>query len=269
MPIDKETLRLEIKRLQLQEFVPDAVYYEVQVVMPDEKTVRWSAFTHWAGFSKKTSNQPIRELREISPIDPEKSRRLLTEVGTPPVVVNTVADLLLFRMMGGYAIIEKSLCENYLPHVCKIDKAAKSYTCLGFDSLSSKPHDAVWKRKAEGELRKTILKRDAYECQRCHASVTAEKSATLTAHHIFPWSKGGLTEEDNLITLCLACNAEIEDRYDFSLYELIGADPYSVQDDWLREYLDGMDRYSTRMQECFRRELPFLFVDENEEGSDS
>ena len=55
-------------------------------------------------------------------------------------------------------------------------------------------------------LRKKILSRDGYECKRCGASVSKEPNLLLEIDHILPVSKGGLTTEDNLQTLCWRCN---------------------------------------------------------------
>jgi rubredoxin len=54
-------------------------------------------------------------------------------------------------------------------------------------------------------LRFEILKRDDYRCQMC--GVTAKDGATLEIDHIYPVSKGGTNEPDNLQVLCRDCNA--------------------------------------------------------------
>lgn len=54
-----------------------------------------------------------------------------------------------------------------------------------------------------GKLRHEILVRDGYRCRECGKS---NKEASLEIDHIYPWSKGGLTTEENLWTLCRECN---------------------------------------------------------------
>ena len=54
-------------------------------------------------------------------------------------------------------------------------------------------------------LRFEILKRDDYRCQMC--GVTAKDGATLEIDHIYPVSRGGTNEPDNLQVLCRDCNA--------------------------------------------------------------
>ena len=70
-----------------------------------------------------------------------------------------------------------------------------------------------WKKSIKGQralmtsaLRKKILQRDGYRCRKCGANVAAEPNLLLEVDHIIPLSKGGMTREDNLQTLCWRCN---------------------------------------------------------------
>ena len=56
------------------------------------------------------------------------------------------------------------------------------------------------------KLRAYIKERDNYTCCMCSNSVFAEPNLLLEIDHIIPISKGGLTQEDNLQTLCWKCN---------------------------------------------------------------
>lgn len=56
------------------------------------------------------------------------------------------------------------------------------------------------KRIVSKTLRRQVFERDAYRCQHCN------DHHKLQADHIIPFSKGGLTELDNLQTLCGPCN---------------------------------------------------------------
>lgn len=55
-------------------------------------------------------------------------------------------------------------------------------------------------------LREKIKSRDNYTCQKCTISVFDENNLLLEIDHIVPLSRGGLTTEDNLQTLCWRCN---------------------------------------------------------------
>lgn len=55
-------------------------------------------------------------------------------------------------------------------------------------------------------LRENIKERDDYTCQYCSASLDEEPHLLLEVDHIIPVSRGGLTTEENLQTLCWRCN---------------------------------------------------------------
>lgn len=55
-------------------------------------------------------------------------------------------------------------------------------------------------------LREFIKNRDNYTCKNCGISTSVEPHLLLEIDHIMPISKGGLTSEDNLQTLCWKCN---------------------------------------------------------------
>ena len=55
-------------------------------------------------------------------------------------------------------------------------------------------------------LRTLIKERDNYCCQICGLSAMDERNLLLEIDHIIPLSKGGITSEDNLQTLCWRCN---------------------------------------------------------------
>lgn len=55
-------------------------------------------------------------------------------------------------------------------------------------------------------LREKIKIRDNYTCKKCRLSVANERNLLLEIDHIIPLSKGGMTTEKNLQTLCWKCN---------------------------------------------------------------
>lgn len=70
-----------------------------------------------------------------------------------------------------------------------------------------------WRKSAVGQralmtarLREHIKTRDDYTCQQCSISVHAEPHLLLEIDHIIPISRGGLSAEENLQTLCWRCN---------------------------------------------------------------
>lgn len=67
------------------------------------------------------------------------------------------------------------------------------------------------RKKMTKNLRYYILQRDNSRCQRCGRTVA--DGVTLEVDHKIPISKGGLTEESNLWTLCRDCNRGKSDKY--------------------------------------------------------
>ncbi|MCX7277694.1 MAG: HNH endonuclease signature motif containing protein, partial [Burkholderiales bacterium] len=55
-------------------------------------------------------------------------------------------------------------------------------------------------------LREKIKNRDNFTCKICSLSTSQEKNLLLEIDHIIPLSKGGITAEVNLQTLCWKCN---------------------------------------------------------------
>lgn len=64
------------------------------------------------------------------------------------------------------------------------------------------------------KLRQQIKERDNFTCKRCGASIEKEPNLLLEIDHIIPVSKGGLTTEDNLQTLCWRCNRSKGAKFD-------------------------------------------------------
>ncbi len=62
------------------------------------------------------------------------------------------------------------------------------------------------------KLRQHIKERDNYTCKFCGNSTHKEPNLLLEIDHIIPVAKGGLTEEDNLQTLCWKCNRSKSDK---------------------------------------------------------
>lgn len=76
-----------------------------------------------------------------------------------------------------------------------------------------------WRQSVKGQralmtpaLRNKIKERDNYTCCSCHNSIEKEPNLLLEIDHIIPVSKGGLTAEDNLQTLCWKCNRSKSDK---------------------------------------------------------
>ena len=62
------------------------------------------------------------------------------------------------------------------------------------------------KREISDRLRFSILLRDGFRCHACGRSPLNSPGVELHVDHIIPWSQGGETVTENLITKCKECN---------------------------------------------------------------
>jgi hypothetical protein len=82
------------------------------------------------------------------------------------------------------------------------------------DRLASYLNDLIKFRKSiagqralmTSDLREKMKIRDNYTCQICGLSTSQEPNLLLEIDHKIPLSKGGITTESNLQTLCWRCN---------------------------------------------------------------
>ena len=62
------------------------------------------------------------------------------------------------------------------------------------------------RREVSERQRFRILVRDGFRCRSCGASPLTQVGVELHVDHVLPWSKGGETTDDNLLTKCKQCN---------------------------------------------------------------
>lgn len=67
-----------------------------------------------------------------------------------------------------------------------------------------------------GKFREYIKSRDHYTCNHCSVSIFDEPHLLLEVDHIVPISRGGLSIEDNLQTLCWRCNRKKSNKLEFT-----------------------------------------------------
>lgn len=91
----------------------------------------------------------------------------------------------------------------------RIAKAQQRYANqLGVEvALIKKRSKEKRNRKIPASLRKAVLNRDDHSCARCG------QNSDLTIDHVFPFSKGGGHELENLRVLCKSCNERKSDAF--------------------------------------------------------
>jgi len=86
----------------------------------------------------------------------------------------------------------------------KVDKPKSSQTSKPITEEHIIKHKT--KREISDRLRFKILMRDGFTCKACGKSPMTEIGVELHVDHIIPWSKGGETIPENLVTKCKQCN---------------------------------------------------------------
>lgn len=128
-------------------------------------------------------------------------KRLERELGFDPVDFNTIyfpRYEFRYTSAGGNTATK---CEV----VMDIDNLNRFVAYLS-EKIKFKKSAAGQRALMTSKLRQKIKERDGYTCKQCGISTREEPHLLLEVDHIVPVSKGGLTTEENLQTLCWRCN---------------------------------------------------------------
>lgn len=68
-------------------------------------------------------------------------------------------------------------------------------------------------RNVTASLKLKVLKRDRFKCVSCRLSPSIDPSIELQIDHIYPYSKGGSDDINNLQVLCKNCNTKKGNKY--------------------------------------------------------
>lgn len=239
-----------IHKLQTQLPLPESSYYAITFLATDDGKIEryWqSQFKGWADTAKK------RELREIAPVYPLKMLQLLEDTGEPGVLVNSREDFLLYFLIGGHGVVEQSLCERFLPDLIKPKEIVRSIA-KGFVVVETAPEG--WLRRAPSRKdRMRLLKRDNLRCRICGRSPHDYVDIELHLHHVVPWSKGGLTEDDNLVTICGTCHDGLDPHYDPELFSMLGVNTLFPKLTTSAEYKRGIMNYRRISVQAYKEQF--------------
>lgn len=248
----------EIRRMRSQEPIDNAEYYAITFFSLDGKNLGYSVLSNFAGFTK---DKPLREIREASLIKPKILKSLYNDIGQPPLIVNNDLDRKIFVLFGGHGIIEGSIAKKYFrlflePHKV-VSSSDPKYHMSQFQNIDSVESQKL-KKAPNHKLRMRVLKRDRYRCRICGRSPDNYEDIELQLHHIRPFSQFGLTEEENLITLCHTCHKGLDPHFEWDLYELIGISgiypSLNNNNDSLHEFIESVKRYQMLIRKKLKNE---------------
>ena len=123
------------------EIDPSREYYAVTLTADESGKIWWTTTTHWVGF---TDGKPRLEIRRASLVGAKTMARNWSLLRETFVIVNATAELACFvGIMGGHALVEKSLAERHLPDVIRPSDCAPEAPFGGVISESSIPKDSL------------------------------------------------------------------------------------------------------------------------------
>ncbi len=171
-------------------------------------------FKSWFDILKMADLQPSRSGFNI-PVEElfDNLRNVWVALGKQPRRAELKRPLSLFSgsvYEVRFGTWRKAL-EEFVVWVNDADDDAKTedQTALSAPSaVETKPKQFIRKTKREisERLRFKILLRDGFTCQTCGSSPLKSRGVELHADHVIPWSKGGETVPENLMTKCSRCN---------------------------------------------------------------
>ena len=212
---DRDT-RLRALTADLNRIDDDKQYYQLTLTASANGRLTWGAYSHFVDWTDDTRRF---ELRAASLVKPRRLFDLYQEIGEPCVVVNDERALNVFLLVGGHALIERSIAETHLADVLAPAPVAHSGP-LGFKSVEAIPATEL-QRAPTPKQRMRVLRRDNFRCRICGESPAENPHVVLHVHHVRMWSRGGLTEDYNLITICHTCHGGLDPHEDRSLFGLI------------------------------------------------
>lgn len=230
-------------RAALRRIDDDRDYYALTLTAEEDGRINLASQTSFVGEGSK----PHWELRAASIVDAHYMFRTWDKFGETPLVVNDERCLAIWLRVGGNALIEASIVRERLPSLLEPKESVPTVLLGGVRPLSSVPPTAL-QHAPSRKLRMSIIQRDDFRCRVCGRRPADHVDIELQVHHIRPHGKGGLTEENNLITLCSTCHPGLAPHFNLHLFELLpGGIPMADidLDGMHREYVAGVQRYRT------------------------
>lgn len=219
----------------------DAQYYALTLTADENGKIRWSSQSKWVGEGSKA----MWEMRAPSLVHPQRMRAAWKAIGQTSIVVNNLETLGFFLRAGGNALVKQAIAQRWLPAVLEPVECVPGPLFSRPRLRATVPVTSL-KRAPNKKLRMDVLRRDDFRCRICGRRADDHVDIELHVHHIRPHGKGGLTEDDNLITLCHTCHIGLDPHFEPRLLGMLpGGVPMGTIDiDQDRdEYEEGVRLY--------------------------
>ncbi len=231
-----QRLSREIKTIQ-----PDTAYFAA-TLLGDDDGWKLSFQTRFAGWPEGGGPGKGVELREAAPIYTDVMIDIWGRSGEAWIAVNNPAHLIWFFRLGGHALIAEHAAKRHL--FSRVEpRAVVPNGAVGFISYDPNARE-VRERAPTKKQRMRILKRDGFRCQLCGERPSNNEHITLHIHHVRPFSRGGLTIDENLITLCHTCHEGLDPHEDLTLFFLPGGHvDRALEKETHAAFIAGVDSY--------------------------
>lgn len=172
----------------------------------------------YAYFSTFTLGQPSQkdryEKRMPSQVNNDRFNKALAELGQPHQFVNSKETYKIWMHTHGWAIIDEMYAKKHMAQWLKQQHCIRSSYGIYINIEIASPKTLL--RTYRSKAKKNILDRDGNKCLLCTSS------ENLTLQHVWPFSKAGETNSENMITLCEICNQKLADNINTDLYSIAG-----------------------------------------------
>lgn len=237
-------------------------YYEITLTANQEGKPCCSYYSHWAGFE---DDERKVELRQASLVRASEMVNIFrNDFKEGCFLVDTIVELRVFLLLGGHAIIKKEIAEEALLDILKPQSSVQT-GFVGFRVTKDLPK-TIFQKAPTKKQRMRIIKRDNYRCKICGRSPSNHTDITLHVHHIRPWAEGGVTDDDNLITICHTCHEGLDPHYEINLFGLLSESRKLIDVQSLRKtHIEGVKRYRKESFKRARKQVYFTKEIKNKE----
>lgn len=217
-------------------------YYAISLMPGADAGFSFSVQSSWCGYA---DNDPTREIRKARLVYPRKMADLWRDIGQAFVVVNSTMHYHIFlEYLGGNALVETAIARKHTPDWVGPSEVRRLGSA-GFHQVESLPESALRKAPTP-KHRMRILVRDGRRCRVCGRSPDKHVDLELHVHHIRPAELGGLTHDENLITLCGTCHRGLDPHHDHSLFTYIERSAPKSQSERSAEYMNAVAEFRRR-----------------------
>ena len=220
--------------------------YLAATLLGDDAGWGLSFMSHFVGWPEGRSPGEGVELREPSLVHPQRMVDLWEKLGQGWMAVSKAEHLGLFVRLGGNALISEAIAHEYLadrigPRECVRPGA------IGFIDFDPDSRAATCPRPTPKQ-RFRVMERDGWRCQLCGERPSLNEHVVLQVHHIRPFGNGGLTDDENLITLCHTCHQGLDPHENLGLFHLPGGQFDRTLERYKeRSFKQGVEEYRRRV----------------------